>query len=127
MQLEAPRHPLEEQIEVSGETYHVKNIKRVYAEIGKPITSAGATIDEIQCVLVPEPWNPHDSNAVVVAVGTNHVGYIPAEIAEDYAEPLLELAKQSRLVTGRARIWALDDKGVVRARVTILALEADAL
>ncbi len=31
IELEAPRHPLEEQIEVAGETYHVKGIKRVLA------------------------------------------------------------------------------------------------
>ena len=85
MQLEAPRHPLGEQIEVAGETHHIKDIKRVYEGIGLPITSAGATIDEIECVLVPEPWNPHDSNAVAVAVGTNHVGYLPGEMAENYA------------------------------------------
>jgi hypothetical protein len=101
MQLEAPRHPLEEQIEVAGETYHVKGIKRVYKEIGLPITSSGANIDNIECVLVPEPWNPHDSNAVAVAAGTNHVGYLPSEMAEIYAEPLLHLAKLSRLVTAR--------------------------
>ena len=95
--------------------------------MGMPITSAGATIDEIQCVLVPEPWNPHDSNAVAVAVGSHHVGYIPADMAEDYSEPLLELAKPSRLVTGQARMWALDEKGVIRARVTITVPEPDAL
>jgi hypothetical protein len=127
MQLEAPRHPLEEQIEVAGETYHVKGIKRVYAEVGMPITSAGATIDDVQCVLVPEPWNPHDANAVAVVVGTHHVGYVPADMAEAYAAPLCELAERRLLVTGQARIWALDDKGVVRARVTILVPEADAL
>jgi hypothetical protein len=127
MQLESPRHPLEEQIEVAGETFHVKGIKRVYAEMGMPITAAGATIDEVQCVLVPEPWNPHDANAVAVAIGSHHVGYIPAEMAEDYSEPLQELAKQSRLVTGQARVWALDEKGVIRARVTILVPEPDAL
>lgn len=127
MQLEAPRHPLEEQIEVAGETFHVKGIKRVYAELGMPITAAGATIDQVQCVLVPEPWNPHDANAVAVAVGSHHVGYIPADMAEDYSGPLQALAKQSRLVTGQARIWALDEKGVVRARVTILVPEPDAL
>ena len=126
-QLEAPRHPLDEQVEVAGETFHVKGIKRVYAEMGMPITSAGATIDEVQCVLVPEPWNPHDSNAVAVAIGAHQVGYIPADMADDYSEPLLELAKQSRLATGQARVWALDDSGVIRARVTILVPEPDAL
>jgi hypothetical protein len=50
MQLEGPRHPLEEQIEVAGETYHVKGIKRVYKEIGLPITSSGANIENIECV-----------------------------------------------------------------------------
>jgi hypothetical protein len=70
--------------------------------------------------LVPEPWNPHDSNAVAVAAGTNHVGYLPSEMAEIYAEPLLHLAKLSRLVTGQARIWALDEGGIVRARRAVV-------
>jgi hypothetical protein len=73
---------------------------------------------------VPEPWNPHDSNAVAVVVGDQHVGYLPAELAADYAVPLGRLVARGVLATGTGRIWALSDGGVVRARVTVLIPEA---
>ena len=121
---EPPRHPLDEQIEVAGETYHVKGIKKVFAERGRPIGKSGSTLDDIEVTLVPEPWNPHDSNAVAVVVGDHHVGYLPADLAADYAAPLGRLASAGALATGEGRIWALNDEGVVRARVTVLIPEA---
>lgn len=125
LQLEEPRHPLDEQIEVAGETYAVKGIKKAFREVGMPITAKGSTIEEIQVALIPEPWNPHDSNAVAVVVGEHHVGYVPAEIAPSYAGGLGRLAANGYLATGIARIWAKHDGGVVRARVTVLFPEAD--
>lgn len=126
LQHEPPRSPLDEQVEVAGETFHAKGIKRVFAEAGVPILQQGSTIDGLECILVPEPWNPHDRNAVAVAIGQHQVGYLPADLAIDYCEPLMELAKAHRLATGEARIWALDDGGVIRARVTILIPEVEA-
>lgn len=125
--LEPPRQPLEEQIEVAGETHHIKDIKRVFREAGTIITARGSTLEELQCVFVPEPWNPHDPNAVAVLVGSHHVGYIPADLAEDYADSLRELASTGTLVTGEARIWAKAEGSMVRARVTVLAPEPDTL
>lgn len=125
--LEAPRYPLDEQIEVAGETHHIKGIKRVFAEVGSVITARGTTLEELQCVFVPEPWNPHDSNAVAVMVGQHHVGYVPSELAEDYAEPLRRLAVIGTLTTGEARIWAKAEGAIIRARVTVLAPEPHAL
>src|SRR4051812_38753825 len=92
LQLEPPRRPLDEQIGVAGETFYAKGIKRVFAAAGVPITRAGSTLDSLECVLVPEPWNPHDSNAVAIAIGGHQVGHLPADLAIDYSEPLLELA-----------------------------------
>jgi hypothetical protein len=119
MRHEPFREPLEEQIEVVGETYHVKGISRVFADMSIAVTDSGATIEDLQCLLVPEPWNPHDPNAVAVTVGPHHVGYIPAEMAVNYAPPLLKLAATNTLLTGIARIWAKTDAGMMRARVTI--------
>lgn len=126
LQLEKPRHPLDEQVEVAGETFHVKGIKRVFAEAGLPISRKGSTLDSIECILVPEPWNPHDQNAVAVAVGNHQVGYLPADLAIDYSAALLVLATNGYLASGEARIWAKADSGVVRARVTLLIPEATA-
>jgi hypothetical protein len=125
LELEAPRYPLEEQVEVTGETHHIKDIRRVFRDHDMPITAAGTTLDALRCVLVPQQWNEHDPNAVAVLVGPHHVGYIPAELARDYSLPLLRLAASAgTLATGVARIWAKDDGGMVRARVTLLLPEA---
>ena len=113
LQLEPPRHPLDEQVEVVGETYHVKGIKRVFGELGMPITDGGSTLERLECILVPEPWNPHDPNAVAVMVGTHQVGHIPADLAEEYAPGLGALAGAGQLATGKGRIWAKDDGGMV--------------
>jgi hypothetical protein len=122
--LEAPRHPLDEQVEVAGETHHIAGIKKVFRGRSLPISGQGTEITEAMCVLVPAPWNPYDSNAVAVAIEGHQVGHLPAEVACDYARPLAELANTGLLATGQARIWAKDNSGVVRARVTILIPEA---
>ena len=67
--------------EVVGETYRTKDIRRVFKESGMPITERGVTLNMVRCILVPEPWNEHDPNAVAVMVGQNHVGYLAAELA----------------------------------------------
>lgn len=125
MRLEEPRHPLDEQVEVPNEQYHVKGIRRVFRDGGLPITAKGSTLDDLVCVLVPEPWNPHDPNAVAVLVGGHQIGHLPADLAEDYSPPLLRIARTGVLATGSARIWAKSDGGVVRARATLLIPEAD--
>ncbi|WP_224770374.1 HIRAN domain-containing protein [Mycobacterium simulans] len=122
--LEEPRYPLEEQIEVVGETYRVKDIRRVFEEAGMPITESGVTLKSLRCILVPEPWNEHDPNAVAVMVGQNHVGYLAADLAAFYAAGLLSIARVGSLATGEARIWAKSDDGIIRARVTILIPDA---
>jgi hypothetical protein len=122
--LEEPRYPLEEQVEVVGETYRAKDIRRVFEEAGMPITESGVTLKSIRCILVPEPWNEHDPNAVAVMVGQNHVGYLAAELAASYTDGLLGIARLGNLATGEARIWAKSDDGIIRARVTILIPEA---
>jgi hypothetical protein len=128
LSMEPLRSSLDEQVEVVGETYNIAGIKKVFRGRGLPIPSAGMQINDAQCVLVPEPWNPHDANAVVVTIDGQQVGHLPRELAEDYAEPLAALAGTGYLVTGVGRIWAKDDgSGMVRARVTILIPEASEL
>lgn len=124
LELEPPRYPLDEQVEVAGETFHIAGIKKVFRGRGLPIAARGSEVTDAVCVLVPEPWNPHDSNAVAVAIEGQQVGHLPADVASDYAASLSDLARAGRLVTGEARIWAKDDNGIVRARVTVCIPEA---
>jgi hypothetical protein len=80
------------------------------------------------CFLVPEPWNPHDPNAVAVMVRTFHVGYLPAALAKRYHGHLIPYVQRRQLVTGNARIWSqLESGGIVRARVTVVVPEAAVL
>jgi hypothetical protein len=122
--IEEPRHPLEDQVEVAGETYRIKDIKRAFKDHGAPITAKGTTLKGVQCILVPEHWNEFDANAV--CVGVHHVGYIPADLAGEYSPGLLRLAESGNLASCVARIWAKSDDGVVRARVTVQLPEATA-
>jgi hypothetical protein len=121
--LEEPRHPLDEQVEVVGETYRAKDIRRLFEAAGRPITERGVTLNSVRCILVPEPWNESDPNAVAVMIEQYHVGYLPAELAVFYTEGLQRIARLGCLATGEARVWAKSDGGIVRARVTILIPE----
>ncbi len=120
MQVMQPVEPLDDQIEVAGETHYIRNIKAVFREAGRAITSGGTTLREVPAVLVPEPWNEHDENAVAVMIGTRHVGYLPQGDALEYSRVLVPLAQQGLLAAARARVWAKDD-GAVWARVTVMA------
>ncbi|OBH49280.1 HIRAN domain-containing protein [Mycobacterium sp. E2479] len=122
--LEEPRYPLDEQIEVVGETYHIKGIRRVFEEAGMPITESGVTLKSVRCILVPEPWNEHDPNAVAVMIGQNQVGYLAADLAASYTDGLQRIARLGYLATGEARVWVKSDDGIIRARVTILIPDA---
>jgi hypothetical protein len=81
----------------------------------------------LQCALVPERWNEHDANAVAVLIQGHHVGYLPADLARDYSPPLLARAAEGSLISGVARVWAKEEGGVARARVTICIPEAEVL
>jgi len=50
LRLEDPRHPVDEQVETAGETHHIKGIRRAFKDHGMPITAAGSTLDEVQCI-----------------------------------------------------------------------------
>lgn len=57
--------------------------------------SGGAGGDRIRCdavaVLVPEPTNPHDPNAIGVHIDGYLVGYLPRGVAQDYLPGLRHL------------------------------------
>jgi hypothetical protein len=120
--------PLDEQVEVAGEQYYPKEVRKLFRECGLPITSAGNAIEGEVCYLVPEPWNPHDPNAVAVMVRSYQVGHLPAELARRYHPRLIRYAQQRQLVTGVARVWSKLESGtMVRARATIAIPEVTVL
>lgn len=73
--------------------------------------AAGYDFDDhlpVTAVLVPEPANPHDRNAVRVDVvngtGTATVGYLERELAADYQPVLRWLGERGRLGSCPARV-----------------------
>ena len=127
MPLDPRPRTLDEQIEVAGETHHTRQIRAIFRESQAIIEPKGTTLRGLTCVLVPEPWNDYDENAIAVVIGNQQVGHIPAELAEDYSPPLRAIAQAGFLVAGDARIWAKVDDGMVWARVTIAVPAADTL
>lgn len=51
----------------------------------------------VHAVVIPEPSNPYDQNAVRVEVNRNTVGYLPRDLAEEYQPVLLNLVQQGQL------------------------------
>jgi hypothetical protein len=73
-------------LEVVGESWYQAALWRL---------SGGTAGDKVRCdtvaVLVPEPTNPHDPNAVAVHIDGYLVGYLPRVVAQEYLPGLLSL------------------------------------
>ena len=73
--------------------------KRTVAVVGEFYRAGVAQLvrriecDEVTALLVPEPTNRHDPNAVKVLILGEHVGYLSRKHALDY-QPALQLAAQ---------------------------------
>ena len=121
LQVLAPIEPLKEQIEASGETHHMREIKAVFAAAGRTIADRGSTLNDQVAVLVPEPTNDYDDNAVAVVIAGGVVGYLPRDMAAEYFPALHRLAGHGQLASGKARVWAKKQStGAVWARVTVM-------
>lgn len=121
-------------VEVSGESYRQKEIRQLF---GHQPLSYGRELETI-AQLVPEPGNRFDKNAVQVRVDGNLVGYLPRELAGDYAPVLGMVVDAGAAPQCAARVWASDEVDVVfdrrggsqemvrglRARVTLDLAEA---
>lgn len=95
--------------QVAGEYYHQKAIATVVD--GRSLSPAGQWDAGLRVLayLVPEPGNRHDSNAVMVqlaaAGGTEHVGYLPADVAPRWRPVLTQLAANGRVGECRAHVF----------------------
>lgn len=113
-------------IEVAGESYRRAEIASVFR--GLPIHLQGGHEINERAVLVPDPHNPFDTNAVAIYMRGMHVGYLPAEDARVWHRRLMDLTMSGRNLSVEARAWArLDETHTVRARVTLRMPEASSL
>lgn len=101
-------------VEVAGESYHSKEIARLFRSWG--LVEGGVTMRVAS--LVPEPTNRYDKNAVKVLVDGAHVGYVPAE---DAARVKAQCARTPRgqVAACPVRIWAKHGGAEWPARVTL--------
>lgn len=103
-----------EDVEVSGESYHRSEIAAMFQGWG--FVEGGVKM--CHAVLVREPTNKYDPNAVKVLVDNHHVGYVDANYAEAFSAALKRL-KRGQYGYVAARAWGTNDDGTWRARVTL--------
>ncbi len=110
-----------EDIEATGESYFQDGIAQVFGAAGRPL---GGVIMRT-AVLVADPGNPYDRDAVKVFVDGQQVAWIPAELAPD-VQPVVNAANGSgRQLMVPARVWACFENEHWSGRVT-LALSGSA-
>lgn len=71
--------------DVVGESYYQENL----LHIAGPKTKDGYNL-ECRALLVPDPGNPHDANAVKVMIKGRQVGHLSRAMAADYVKFLAE-------------------------------------
>lgn len=113
------------QQEVIGESHHAKELITIAKNHGGRGTGEVFT----EALLIPEPNNPADRNAIKVMVEGQHVGYIPREDAGAYSAILTPLALEKRqLLEVPTRVWwGADDRGNFMASVRLDLPPADQL
>jgi len=88
--------------EVAGEQYYVKGWRSL---LPRMLPTQGVELTD-HALLIREPTNRHDRNAVRVEIRDRPVGHLPAEDAERYRPVLDHLAAGGFAARVQARIWA---------------------
>lgn len=94
-------------VEVAGESAYQGSLEIVAG--GRNID--GANIPDHQALLVPEPSNPYDPNAVQVRIGGRLVGYLGREDAMAYRPVIDRVMSNGQYVAWRARLKGGWDRG----------------
>lgn len=104
-----------EDLEVSGEAYYRDGIGKIFRSLGR--VEGGVTMQT--AYLLPEPNNKYDRNAVRVVVLGEQVGHVPQEVSATIARVCGGVGR-GNVATVLARIWARNDDGTWRSRVTLM-------
>ncbi len=78
-------------VNVAGESHYQEALRALTGSDGSE-----SVWQEFQAVLVPEPENRYDPNAVKVLIADRHVGYLPREEAAAYRPMLERLGERGR-------------------------------
>jgi hypothetical protein len=110
--------------QVVGESRYADALRR--AVVHRDRSSTGELM--VDAVLVPEPGNRYDANAVAVTIDGRNVGYLPREDAPPYAAVLGRLADRGVLARVPARLWWEHlDAGTLFASVSLDLAPAELL
>lgn len=94
---------------VVGMAHHLDALAGVrddFKRRGGHVPEWGVEIEGIEAVVVAEPSNKFDPNAVAVWIeGRHHVGYLMSQEAEAYADRLIALAQDGKHLVAPARVW----------------------
>lgn len=66
-----------------------------------------------EAMLIPDPRNPYDENAIKVMVGKRHVGYVPKDQAPTLGEAIKEGCKIIATVHGREKPVRSESFGIL--------------
>lgn len=111
--LQATKH-----LEVAGEFHRMDNIAHLFSGT-RTDSPTGVELQE-PAMLVPDPGNPYDRNAVAVFVRGFHVGYLERGDAAQYHQPIAEVTRRrGGTVLVSSRQWARGRPGDMGARVTL--------
>ena len=94
-----------EPVEVRGEEYRLPALEQVGSSL-----AVGETM-EFMALLMPEPTNPHDPNAVQVwsLKDSVQLGYMAREQAEEYPDVSARLVETKSAAVCRATLYRLRD------------------
>lgn len=81
---------------VVGESNYNANLRAILQEEGVDVGAGGEF--ETKAMLLCEPLNKFDPNAVAVVIKSRRVGYIPKEDARGLSPQLKELAEKNRVL-----------------------------
>ena len=100
-------------VNVAGESHYQEALRALTGSDGRETVRG-----EFEAVLVPEPDNRFDPNAVKVEISGRHVGYLPREEAAAYGPRLKRLGDRGRrgaceaVVSGRGATSGTSNIGV---------------
>lgn len=100
-------------LNVVGESRYPEGFRAALQDFRLPFTAQGVELPDVRAAVVTDPTNPYDSNAVSVWIEGRHlVGYLPADLAEQYAPALSQLESEGSHLRVPARVWVAERDGV---------------
>lgn len=81
---------------VVGESNYNANLRAVLAEEGYDVNEGGECY--LKAMLLCEPQNKYDPNAVAVVISSRRVGYIPKVDAQALAPKLMQVAADNKVL-----------------------------